>query len=87
MDCSLPGSIVYGILQARILEWVAMPSIRFNPGIEPVSPALQVDSLPLSHQGSSPNHWTPREVPGVVRFEETVANASLQDTIQNTVKA
>ena len=23
-----------------------------NPGIEPVSPALQVDSLPLSHQGS-----------------------------------
>ena len=26
MDCSLPGSSVYGILQARILEWVAMPS-------------------------------------------------------------
>ena len=23
MDCSLPGSSVYGILQARILEWVA----------------------------------------------------------------
>ena len=33
-----------------------MPSIRFNPGIEPVSPALQVDSLPLSHQGS-PSYW------------------------------
>ena len=26
MDCSLPGSSVYGIPQARILEWVAMPS-------------------------------------------------------------
>ena len=26
MDHSLPGSSVYGILQARILEWVAMPS-------------------------------------------------------------
>ena len=26
MDCSLPGSPVHGILQARILEWVAMPS-------------------------------------------------------------
>ena len=25
MDCSLPGSSVYGILQARILEWVAIP--------------------------------------------------------------
>ena len=26
MDYSLPGSSVYGILQARILEWVAMPT-------------------------------------------------------------
>ena len=26
MDCSLPGASVHGILQARILEWVAMPS-------------------------------------------------------------
>ena len=28
MDCSLPGPSVHGILQARILEWVAMPSSR-----------------------------------------------------------
>ena len=28
MDCNLPGSSVYGILPARILEWVAMPSSR-----------------------------------------------------------
>ena len=28
MDCSPPGSSVRGILQARILEWVAMPSSR-----------------------------------------------------------
>ena len=28
MDCSLPGSSVYRILLARILEWVAMPSSR-----------------------------------------------------------
>ena len=53
------------------------PGDLTNPGIGPVSPALQADSLPLSHQGSSPNHWTPREVPRVVRFEGT--NASLQD--------
>ena len=25
MDCSLPGSSVHGILQARMLEWVAIP--------------------------------------------------------------
>ena len=28
MDCNLPGSSVHGILQARILEWVAMTSSR-----------------------------------------------------------
>ena len=28
MDCSLPGPSVHEILQARILEWVAMPSSR-----------------------------------------------------------
>ena len=28
MDCSPPGSSVHGILQARILEWVAMSSSR-----------------------------------------------------------
>ena len=28
VDCSLPGSSVHGILQARILEWVAVPSSR-----------------------------------------------------------
>ena len=46
MDCSPPGLSVHGILQARILEWVAMLSSRGNlpnSGIEPtslVSPAL-----------------------------------------------
>ena len=28
MDCSLQSSSVQGILQARVLEWVAMPSSR-----------------------------------------------------------
>ena len=42
MDCSPPGSSVQGILQARILEWVAIPFSRDfpEPGIEPRSPAL-----------------------------------------------
>ena len=37
-----------GVLQARILEWVAISFSRDlpDPGIEPRSPALQVDSLP-----------------------------------------
>ena len=28
MDCSLPGSSVHGVFQARTLEWVVMPSSR-----------------------------------------------------------
>ena len=41
------------IFQARILEWLPFPTPGDlpNPGIKPVSPALQADSLPLSHQG------------------------------------
>ena len=48
MDCSLTDSSLHGILQARILEWVAFPSPEDlpDPGIEPGSPALQADSLP-----------------------------------------
>ena len=42
MDCSLPGSAAHGILQARILEWVAIfllqgifPTQGLNPGLLP----------------------------------------------------
>ena len=42
----------HGILQARILEWVAFPFSRDPfPGIEPRSPTLQTDSYQLSHKG------------------------------------
>ena len=42
MDCSLPGSSVHRILQARILEWVAFPPPGDLPDlwIELTSPAL-----------------------------------------------
>ena len=45
--CNPTDYVVHGILQARILEWVAFPFPRYlpNPGIEPRSPALQADSL------------------------------------------
>ena len=59
VDCSPPGSSVHRILQARILEWVAIlcqtPGDLPDPGIKPMFPvasALQADSLPLSYWGS-----------------------------------
>ena len=41
------------VLQARILEWQPFlsPGDLSNPGIEPGSPTLQVDSLPAEHPG------------------------------------
>ena len=30
VDCSLPGSSAHGILQARVLEWVAMPFLLLD---------------------------------------------------------
>ena len=61
LDCSPPGSSVHGILQARILAWVAMPSPPGDlpdQGIKPGSPALQGDFLLLSHQGNSGDNAT-----------------------------
>ena len=49
MDCSPPGSSFHGILQARILEWIAMPSSRRHSqprNIKLMPPTLQEDSLP-----------------------------------------
>ena len=45
MDCSLPGSSVYGIFQAKILAWIAIlpfptPGDLPDPGIEPESLAF-----------------------------------------------
>ena len=50
-------STIHGILQARILEWVAFPFSRGScqPRIEPRSPTLQADSLPADLQGKPKN--------------------------------
>ena len=48
MDCSPPGSSVHGILQARMLEWVAIPYCRgifLTQGLKTAFPVLQADSL------------------------------------------
>ena len=60
MDCSLPGSSVHGILQARTLEWLPRPPPGDLPDTRielasPMSPALTgVCSLPLVPPGKPP---------------------------------
>ena len=58
VDCSLPGSSVHGVFQARIMKWVAISSSRGSSPTQGLNLHLlhllywQADSLPLSHQGS-----------------------------------
>ena len=57
MGCSLPDSSVHGILQARIIEWVAMSSSSESSqhrGCSCISWTGRLDSLPLRHQGRPP---------------------------------
>ena len=51
--CNPMDNKIHGVLQARILEWVAIPSPEDlpNPGIEPGSPTLQADALPSEPPG------------------------------------
>ena len=70
MDCSLPGSSVHGISQARILERVTISSSRGLPtqGSDPRLFYLlhwQAGSLPLSHLGSPNDGWV--KVPGILQ--------------------
>ena len=58
MDCSLPGSSVHGILQARILVWVAISFFRdlFYCGIKPMSLASPASATRLYHCATWENH-------------------------------
>ena len=63
-DCFLPGSSVHGVLQARILEWIAISFSRDlpSPGSEPRSSTLQADSSPgelLKHAAVNRRHRLP----------------------------
>ena len=51
--CDPIACTVCGILQTKILEWVAFlsPGDLPNPGVEPRSPASQADSLPAEPPG------------------------------------
>ena len=79
VGCSLRGSSVHRILQARTLEWVAMPSSsgssrpRGRTGKSLAYPSSKADSLPLSHPGG-PNisfvkNYFPKQGEGWLRGE------------------
>ena len=52
MDSSPPGSSVHGVSRQEYWQEFLSPGDLPDPGIEPASPVLQVDSLLMSHWGS-----------------------------------
>ena len=56
MDCSLPGSSLHGILQARILEWVAISAIlkEFSSNLKLRAKAVQLCPTLCDPIGYSP---------------------------------
>ena len=61
MDCSLPGSSLFGILQTRVLEWVV---ISFSRGSSKFRDQTWVSLIP----GRRFNFWATREAPHVEIF-------------------
>ena len=66
MDCSLPGSSVHGILQARILEWVA---IHFSRGSSWLKDLTWVSCI----AGGSFTIWATREALESIYFPQIFA--------------
>ena len=68
MDCSLLGSSVHGILQARLLEWVVVVQ-SLSCGWLSVTPWTVAHQAPLSMEFSRQDYWsglpfpTPRDLP------------------------
>ena len=86
MDCSPAGSSIYGILQARIREWVAIFLLQ---GIFPTQGSnlcflrWEAGCLPLSHQGS-PEFLLERKK---IRLTCSLSSLGLQRELQQRVSA
>ena len=46
-DCSLPGSSIHGIFQARVLEWVTITFLQPFIGWRPIFYSLKTEKIPM----------------------------------------
>ena len=92
MDSSPPGSSVDGILQARILEWVAISFCRGSSwprnqtGISLRLPCWQADSLPLCHLRNTKYNREEKESPlihpEILRSKRNILRMKLQSSMR-----
>ena len=79
VDCSPPGSSVHGILQARILEWVAIPFSRRS--------SQPRDRTQVSHiAGGFSTNWTTREAQKVIIRHQNQAKSTFFPTVLSKCK-
>ena len=76
MDCSLPGSSIHGILQARILDWVAIP---FSRGSSWFRDWTQVSCI----TGRFFTIWASREAPGEFMSRISILQVPKRDLNQS----
>ena len=76
MDCSLPGSSIHGILQSRILEWVAISSSRASSWLRNGTWVSYISSTGRQVLTTSAT-WKPIPFPSSVQFSLSVMSDSL----------
>ena len=92
MDCSLPGSSVHGVFQARIREWVChflLQGIFLTQGLSPHLLHWQVDSLPLCHLVTLcifHHSWKKNEERGSIMKKKNKVSIYAPDVLFSTCK-
>ena len=74
MDCSPPGSSVHGILQARTLEWITMPSYRGNSQLRDRSLVSCISCI----AGRFFTIWDTKEAPGLFFINIQITSLSFE---------
>ena len=74
MDCSPPASSVRGVLQARILEWVAMPSSGGSSG-------PRIEAVSLRSPASAGRFFTTQPHTGKPHTDTGTSNSTWSDLI------
>ena len=62
MDCSPPGSSVHGILYAKILEWVVMPSSRGSSQLRDRTQVSHIAGEFFTDWATTEAHWDYRHI-------------------------